>query len=44
MITYIFVAFTYCSMAWSAPSVVLFIAGTYFCLSVTKMIIATVTK
>jgi len=44
MILYIFVAFAYTSMAWSAPSVVLFVAGTYFCLSVTKMIISTVTK
>jgi len=44
VIFYIFVAFTYTSVAWNAPSVVLFVAGIYFCLSVTKMIIATVTK
>ena len=39
MITYIFVAFAFTQMAWDAPSVVLFVAGIYFCLSVTKMII-----
>lgn len=44
MIFYIFIAFSYTTMAWNAPSVVLFVAGIYFCLSVTKMIIATVTK
>lgn len=41
---YIIVAFKYSEIAWKAPSIVLFISGTYFCLSVTKQIIATVTK
>ena len=43
-ISYIIVAFSYSELAWKAPSIILFIAGIYFCLCTTKQIIANVTK
>lgn len=44
VILYMLMAFSYTELAWRAPAVVLLTAGLYFCLSVTRMIIATVTK
>lgn len=43
-LVYVPVSLAYCTITWKVPSIVLFIMGTYFCLSVSKLIVANVTR
>lgn len=44
VITFFYVNFKYCDLAWNAPAVVQLSSGAYFCLCSTKLIISNVTK